>query len=85
MSLYKKPADLPPLSHKPIGKETVIADLIETYGDQAERILRRYGLYCLGCHHSTYDSIALGARQHGINEEQVNYLVRELNQIFPRT
>jgi len=79
---YNRPADIPPVNNKPISAETVIADLIEAYGDQAERLMRRYGLYCTGCHHSTHDTLALGGRHHGINEEQINYLVRELNQIF---
>jgi CMP-N-acetylneuraminate monooxygenase len=79
---YNKPADIPSIDQQPITAETVIADLIEAYGDRADRILRRYGLYCVGCHHSTHDTVALGARHHGLNAGQTEYLIRELNQIF---
>ena len=79
---YNKPASLPPIDYQPITPHTVIADLLETHGRQAERILRRYGLYCVGCHHSTHDTIALGAKQHGLAQNLVERLVRELNQTF---
>ncbi|NEQ78813.1 MAG: Rieske 2Fe-2S domain-containing protein [Moorea sp. SIO2I5] len=79
---YHKPASVPPIDHQPITGNTVIADLLETHGNQAQRILGRYGLYCLGCHHSTQDTITLGAKQHGLNQNTVDRLVRELNQTF---
>ena len=45
---YKNLIEVPALYDRPITGETVIADLIETYGDAADRIMRRYGLYCEG-------------------------------------
>jgi CMP-N-acetylneuraminate monooxygenase len=82
---FKRPANPPPVGHTPIRASSVIADLIEIHGEQAERVLRRYGMYCAGCQHSTYDSIALGASHHGIEEKQVDRLVQELNQLFSTT
>jgi CMP-N-acetylneuraminate monooxygenase len=79
---YCSRADAPRVDHEPITEETVIADLIETYGDQAARVMRRYGLYCVGCHHSPHDTVRLGARHHGLNARQIDALVRELNQMF---
>ena len=57
------------------------ADLIETAG--ADRVLRRFGLYCSGCHHSTSDSIEMAARQHGLEPRRVELLLKELNRAFP--
>jgi CMP-N-acetylneuraminate monooxygenase len=79
---YKKPLDLPPVDHHPVTTNSVVADLSEKYGAQADRILRRYGLYCAGCSRATYDSLALAGKQHGIEETQILRLVRELNQVF---
>ncbi len=62
--------------------DTAIADVLEFYGDDADKILRRYGLYCLGCHHSTFESISIGARNHGINGADVDKLLLELNKAF---
>jgi CMP-N-acetylneuraminate monooxygenase len=78
-----------PYYRKPIGSgrnplpglsaQSTIAELLETFGDDADRILRRYGLYCRGCHHSTSESIELAGRQHGVEPRRVEQLVKELN------
>jgi hypothetical protein len=41
-------------------------------------VFRRHGLYCLGCHHSTAESIESAARQHGVNAHGLELLLREL-------
>lgn len=65
-----------------INKDTIIADLLEQFGTEADQILRRYGLYCLGCQHSTFDSILMGAKSHGVSETDLNRLIKELNKAF---
>jgi hypothetical protein len=45
------------------------------------RILRRHGLYCAGCHRSTYETLQSAARQHGLDEAQTATLVLELQQV----
>ena len=44
------------------------------------RSVRRYGLYCAGCHHSTADTIAQGAASHGLDDCHIQKLLRELNE-----
>jgi CMP-N-acetylneuraminate monooxygenase len=65
-----------------IGPGSTIAELLEAYGPEADRILRRHGLYCLGCHHSTAESLEMASRQHGIDARRLEHLVRELNAAF---
>jgi CMP-N-acetylneuraminate monooxygenase len=62
----------------PITRESTVAELLESHGAIADRIMRRYGLYCLGCHHSTADTLALAARHHGIDARRLDLLVDEL-------
>lgn len=77
---FKKPALLAaPGPATQITQSAVVAEVLEAHGAAAERVLRRYGLYCFGCHHSTSESIALAARQHGIEGRRVEALVNELN------
>ncbi len=77
---FKKPLPIsPPSANTTIDKRSTVAEVLETYGAEADRVLRRYGLYCRGCHHSTAESIELAARQHGIEHQQVDLLVKELN------
>lgn len=80
--LRKSPQMAKSLHPRTITGDTVIADVLEFYGDEADRILRRYGLYCLGCHHSTSESISIGARNHGLNDIDVDKLLLELKKAF---
>lgn len=61
-----------------IGPGSIIAELLESYGDEADRILRRYGLYCSGCHRSIAESLEQAGRQHGVDPRRIDMLVREL-------
>jgi CMP-N-acetylneuraminate monooxygenase len=80
---FQRPIE-PGVSSDPvIGTESTVAEILEAHGDQADRILRRYGLYCAGCDHSTAESIGMAARQHAIEPRRLDLLVRELNQAFP--
>ena len=62
-----------------VSAQSVIAEVLEAHGAVADQVLRRYGLYCFGCHHSTAESIELAARQHGVDARRVDHLVKELN------
>ncbi|MDQ0206933.1 MBL fold metallo-hydrolase [Alkalicoccobacillus murimartini] len=65
-----------------ISKHMVIADLMETYGEQAGRIFGRYGLYCFGCHNSVNESIEIGAKSHGLSPNKINKLIQELKRVL---
>ena len=77
---YARPADAPPAGDA-LGRESVIAEVLERYGAPADRVMRRYGLYCVGCRHSGAESIELGGRQHGIEESTIDRLVTELQSL----
>jgi CMP-N-acetylneuraminate monooxygenase len=65
-----------------IDASSTVAELLDTHGDRADRILRRYGLYCLGCQHSTSESLEMAAKQHGLEPKRCDLLLKELNQAF---
>lgn len=80
-SLYaKRPLDATVVPDEEITEHSVIAEVLERHGDRADRIMRRYGLYCVGCQHSTSETIGMGGRVHGVSEKRVERLVRELNE-----
>jgi CMP-N-acetylneuraminate monooxygenase len=66
-----------------IDPASTVAEVLEAHGAEADRILRRYGLYCSGCQHSTTDSIEMAVRQHGVDARRAARLIRELNSAFP--
>jgi nitrogen fixation NifU-like protein len=46
---------------------------------QARTVLLDYGLHCVGCFASSFDTIEAGAKVHGMSEEDIDKLIRELN------
>jgi CMP-N-acetylneuraminate monooxygenase len=79
---YKRPLDVRESAPRPIAPASTVAEVLEAHGDRADRILRRYGLYCLGCQHSTAESLEMAARQHGLEPKRCDLLIKELNQAF---
>jgi hybrid cluster-associated redox disulfide protein len=76
---FKKPiAMTSPELQGTISGASTVAEVLEAHGSTADRILRRYGLYCSGCQHSTAESIEAAARQHGVDGHRVELLIREL-------
>lgn len=77
---FGKPAELTRRGMpQDITAQTPIATILERKGEAADRILRRQGLYCTGCQHSTSDTLAHGAKAHGLSEDQVTRMLVELN------
>jgi len=58
-----------------ITKDSVIADVVREH-PEAIGVFLQYGLHCVGCSMAQYDTIASGARSHGVNPE---YIVKDLN------
>jgi CMP-N-acetylneuraminate monooxygenase len=83
---YRRPAGAIP---QPVGEsisdDTSVSSLIERFGLDAERILRRYGMYCGGCLRATAESLGQAARTHGIDSVQAKRLIDELNSAFTPT
>ena len=79
---YKRPIDVRESAPSPIATTSTVAEVLEAHGDRADRILRRYGLYCLGCQHSTAESLEMAAQQHGLEPKRCDLLIKELNQAF---
>jgi CMP-N-acetylneuraminate monooxygenase len=61
-----------------LGADSTIAEVLEHHGAAADRIMRRYGLYCFGCSRSPFETIRLGAYKHGLTEPELDRLVDEL-------
>lgn len=61
-----------------IDKNTNIAELIENDPEMNE-ILYEYGLYCGGCAVAGFDTLEVGAMSHGLEEDEIEELIQELN------
>lgn len=61
-----------------VTKDMIVAEVIEKYPIAAD-IMQSYGLSCTGCSVSTVDSIEVGAKGHGIQDERIDEMVAEIN------
>ena len=65
-----------------ITARTAISELTESH-PEAERILGQHGLYCLACGKGYRETLADGARAHGLSQPELDRLVTALNQAIP--
>ena len=72
------------MEQEQITKDILINDLIERYPKVAE-ILMSYGLHCAGCHFSDSDTLELGAKIHGLNEEAIEMILKDVNMFVKKT
>lgn len=63
-----------------ITEKTAIKSLIEKYPDTIE-ILMSYGLHCVGCHFSEFDTLDDGAMMHGLSDADVTAMVKDVNEV----
>ena len=63
-----------------ITKDMLLMDAIEKY-PQIAPILTGYGLHCVGCHFSSIDTIESGAKIHGLTNEDIEMMLKDVNSI----
>lgn len=61
-----------------IDKDTNIAELIEADPEMND-VLYEYGLYCGNCYAAGYDTLEAGAKTHGLEDDEIEELIQELN------
>jgi hybrid cluster-associated redox disulfide protein len=59
-------------------KDMTFGELL-TANPAAGRVLSDYGLHCVGCHIAVSESIEEGARVHGLNDDQIDAMMMEIN------
>ena len=61
-----------------VTKQTNLGELVKSY-PQTAPIMLEYGLHCVGCFANQFDTIEMGARIHGMTDEEVDEMVERLN------
>ena len=64
-----------------ITKTSFINELLEKHPETAE-ILMAYGLHCVGCHFSDLDTIEDGAMVHGLDDEEIELMIKDVNKVI---
>lgn len=63
-----------------ITKDMNLADVIFRYPETAE-VLTDYGLHCVGCIASGFDTIEMGAKIHQLSEEEIDEMLERVNEV----
>ncbi len=63
-----------------ITRQTLIGDIIAKHPEVVETLLD-FGVQCVGCHVSEFESIEDGFRSHGMSEEEIETSLEKLNSI----
>lgn len=66
-----------------ISKETPISALIQEH-PEVEEILMSYGLHCVGCHFSEFDTLEDGAMMHGLSDEDIELMIKDVNAVVEK-
>lgn len=64
-----------------VDRQTNIAEIVFDYPKVAE-VMLAYGLHCVGCFASQFDNIEQGAQIHGMDADEVDEMIAEINLVL---
>lgn len=68
-----------------IHKEMTIEQILSGFPDKAQKLAQEMtnaGLHCVGCQAATWETLEVGMLGHGMNEEMIDQMVKNLNNIL---
>ncbi len=65
---------------KLITKNMLISEVIKKY-PEVSVIFMGYGLHCIGCIISEFETIEQGAKAHGLDDEEIDFMIKDVNEI----
>lgn len=66
-----------------ITKDTTIGDIVDKY-PQVVDTLTSYGVHCVGCHVSPFETLEMGFKGHGLSDEKITEAVIKLNEVIEK-
>lgn len=51
---------------------------------RAAQLLSEYGLHCISCFFSEFDTLENGAQLHGMSEDEMNSMISEINSLLKK-
>ncbi len=63
-----------------ITKGMTLGEVVQKY-PQAAFVMMQYGLHCIGCHVSAWETVEQGAMGHGLSPKQVDEMVAQMNKV----
>ena len=66
-----------------ITKDTTIGDIVDKY-PQVVDTLTSFGVHCVGCHVSPFESLEGGFKGHGMDDAKIEEAVKKLNEVIEK-
>ena len=54
-------------------------DVMDKYPNAID-VVMNYGLHCIGCHVSAFETIEQGAKAHGLTKKDIEKMIKEMNE-----
>lgn len=61
-----------------ITKNMALGEIVSKHPESAE-VIMKYGLHCIGCHVAAWETLEQGAKGHGLNDEKIEQMVKDVN------
>ena len=61
-----------------LSKGTILSEVVEQSPRTAE-LLSEYGLHCVNCFASSFDTLETGAQVHGMGDDEMEQMIDEIN------
>lgn len=61
-----------------VKKDMFLGEIVQKYPKSAI-VMMKYGLHCIGCHVSAYETLEQGCKAHGMTYEQIEEMLKEVN------
>ena len=62
-----------------IKRDMPFAEVLQKHPEAAQ-IMMKFGLHCIGCHAAAFETIEQGCTAHGMKEEDIKKMLKEMNE-----
>ena len=66
-----------------VKKTMAIGEVLTKYPEAAQ-ILFEAGIHCVGCHMAAHESLEQGLQAHGMNDKQVDEVIKKMNDLIKK-
>jgi len=66
-----------------ITKDMSFSEVLQKY-PQTDQVMMKHGLHCIGCHAAAFETIEQGCTAHGMKEEDITKMVKEMNEALEK-
>lgn len=67
-----------------ITKDSTIGQIVDNYPETIETLMS-FGVHCVGCHVSPFETLEMGFRGHGMGDTEINEAIERLNMVIQKS